>query len=85
MLDLIVSELKDKAQLKATVYEQCLDIFNQLKDVLSEISNDLNDMIEGQCSRRVRIEYRDRGRFEAECIQMCSSLTGIMPSGRTLM
>ena len=66
MLDLIVSELKDKAQLKATVYEQCLDIFNQLKDVLSEISNDLNDMIEGQCSRRVRIEYRDRGRFEAE-------------------
>ncbi len=66
MLEQIVSELKDKALLKANVYDQCLDIFNQLKDVLSETSNDLNDMLEDQCGRKVRIEYRDRGRFEAE-------------------
>lgn len=56
----------DKAQLKADVYDKCLDIFNQLKDVLSETSNDLNDVVEEKCARRIRIEYRDRGRFEAE-------------------
>lgn len=56
----------DKAQLKADVYDKCLDIFNQLKDVLSETSNDLNDVVEEKCTRRIRIEYRDRGRFEAE-------------------
>ena len=66
MLEQIASELKDKAQLKADVYDQCLDIFNQLKDVLSETSNDLNDIVEELCDRRIRIEYRDRGRFEAE-------------------
>jgi hypothetical protein len=66
MLDAIVSGFKVKAQLKANVYEQCLDVFNQLKDVLSEISNDLNDLIEEHCGRKLRIEYRDRGRFEAE-------------------
>lgn len=66
MLTQIASELKDKAQLKADVYDQCLDIFNQLKDVLSETSNDLNDIVEELCDRRIRIEYRDRGRFEAE-------------------
>jgi hypothetical protein len=66
MLTQIASELKEKAQLKADVYDQCLDIFNQLKDVLSETSNDLNDIVEELCDRRIRIEYRDRGRFEAE-------------------
>ena len=66
MLEQIASELMDKAQLKADVYDKCLDIFNQLKDVLSETSNDLNDVVEEKCARRIRIEYRDRGRFEAE-------------------
>lgn len=65
--EMIVSGLRDKAQLKANVFDQCLDVFNQLKDVLSELSNDLNDMLEEYSNnRRVRLEYRDRGRFEAE-------------------
>lgn len=64
--EVIASTLKEKAQLKANVFDQCLEVFNLLKDLLSEISNDINDMLEGTNNRRVRLEYRDRGRFEAE-------------------
>ena len=64
--ELIVQGLNEKSQLKADVFDLCLDVFNQLKDVLSEISNDLNDMLDEKCNRRVKLEYRDRGRFEAE-------------------
>lgn len=64
--DNIVAGLKVKSQIKSHVFDVCLDVFNQLKDVLSEISNDLNDLLEEENNRRVRLEYRDRGRFEAE-------------------
>lgn len=62
----IVAGLREKSQLKADVFDQCLEVFNLLKDVLSETSNDLNEMLEDHCNRRVRLEYRDRGRYEAE-------------------
>lgn len=62
----IVAGLREKSQLKADVFDQSLEVFNLLKDVLSETSNDLNDMLEEHCNRRVRLEYRDRGRYEAE-------------------
>lgn len=63
----IVNELKEKAFLKAHVYDQALEVFNQLKEVLSEMSNDLNEMMEDTPNnRRIRLEYRDRGKFEAE-------------------
>ena len=63
----IVKELKEKAFMKAKVYDQALEVFNQLKEVLSEMSNDLNDLLEDTPNnRRIRLEYRDRGKFEAE-------------------
>lgn len=62
----ILSGLNDKAQIKAKVYDQSLEIFNQLKEILGEISNDLNEMLETTNDRRIRLEYRDRGKFEAE-------------------
>ncbi len=63
----IVNELREKAFMKAQVYDQALDVFNQLKEVLSEMSNDLNEMLEDTPNnRRIRLEYRDRGKFEAE-------------------
>ena len=43
-----------------------MEVFSQLKDVLNEMSNDLNDLLENVNDRRVRLEYRDRGKFEAE-------------------
>ena len=63
----IADQLREKAFIKASIYDQSLDTFNQLKEVLSEMSNDLNEMLEDTPnSRRIRLEYRDRGKFEAE-------------------
>lgn len=63
----IADQLREKAYIKAMIYDQSLDTFNQLKEVLSEMSNDLNEMLEDTPnSRRIRLEYRDRGKFEAE-------------------
>lgn len=63
----ILEGLQTKAQLKTQVYDQALEVFNELKDVLGEISNDLNDILsETETNRRIRLEYRDRGKFEAE-------------------
>lgn len=62
----IIAMLSEKANIKSVVYEQSLEIFNLLKDVLSEISNDLNEALEDKGSKRVKLEYRDRGKFEAE-------------------
>ena len=64
---LILEGLQSKAQIKTCVYDQSLEVFNELKEVLSEISNDLNDILsESETNRRIRLEYRDRGKFEAE-------------------
>lgn len=63
----ILAGLQNKAQVKSRVYDQALEVFNELKDVLSEISNDLDDILsETEMYRRIRLEYRDRGKFEAE-------------------
>ncbi|MBQ0006218.1 MAG: hypothetical protein KBS57_02295, partial [Alistipes sp.] len=65
----ILEGISTKSSMKGVVFDQCLSVFNEFKEVLSEISNDLNDLLEnapGVNSRRVRLEYRDRGRFEAE-------------------
>ena len=62
----IINLLNVKSVIKAQTFDQCLEVFNVLKDVLSEMSNDLNDMLENNGARRVRLEYRDRGKFEAE-------------------
>lgn len=62
----IFAALNHKARIKVQVNEVALDIFNQLKDVLGEMSNDLNDLLEEENERKVRLEYRDRGKYEAE-------------------
>ena len=61
----ILSVLNQKAQVKLGVFNQTIEVFGQIKEILNEMSNDLNDLIESD-DRRVRLEYRDRGRFEAE-------------------
>lgn len=62
----IINLLNVKSVIKSQIFDQCLEVFGVLKDVLSEMSNDLNDMLENHGARRVRLEYRDRGKFEAE-------------------
>ena len=62
----ILNLLSVKAVMKSKIFEQSIEVFNLLKDVLSEMSNDLNEMIDDKDYKRVRLEYRDRGKYEAE-------------------
>ncbi len=61
----IVKTLSEKASIKQKVYDKTLDAFDMLKKALHEISVDYNSSLKG-ADRRVFIEYRDRGKFEAE-------------------
>lgn len=56
----IINLLNVKSVLKSRIFDQCLEVFSTLKDVLGEMSNDLNELLENQGARRVRLEYRDR-------------------------
>ncbi|MCI1778648.1 MAG: hypothetical protein LKI53_01675 [Bacteroidales bacterium] len=62
----IISLLKGKSCVKAQIFNQTSEIFSHIKEILSGLSNDLNDMLEDENNRRIRLEYRDRGKFEAE-------------------
>jgi len=61
----IVSVLKEKSALKQTVYDNTFEMFSVLKDTLHELINDINEDIFG-ADRRIKLDYRDRGKFEAE-------------------
>jgi hypothetical protein len=62
----ILKNLTEKSVVKQQVYEAALETFNQLKEILHELCNDINDLLPETLGRRVRLEYRDRGKFEAE-------------------
>lgn len=64
-LTAITDILKQKTNVKQKVYDNTFEIFNQLKEVLNELTNDINEELSG-IDRRLRLEYRDRGKFEAE-------------------
>ncbi len=61
----ILAGFNNKSQTKLNVFNNTMEIFNQLKEILNEMSNDLNDLLDSN-ERRIRLEYRDRGKFEAE-------------------
>ena len=63
--NLIVDTLIEKSGMKQQVYENTLEAFNLIKGVLHEISLELNGNIKNN-DRRMRLDYRDRGKFEAE-------------------
>lgn len=62
---LITGLLSEKAVLKQKIYDNTFEVFNLIKEVLHEMSNDLNFNLRN-VDKRVRLEYRDRGKYEAE-------------------
>jgi hypothetical protein len=62
----ILKNLTDKVQVKNKAYEATLDTFTLLKELLHELCNDINEVLEERHELRARLEYRDRGKFEAE-------------------
>jgi hypothetical protein len=65
MKDDIVATLKEKSITKQLVYDNTFETFSILKDTLHELINDVNDEII-ETDRRIKLDYRDRGKFEAE-------------------
>ena len=61
----ILRTTEHKSNLQQLVFDNTHNVLTQLKEVLEELSADMNDQLEN-LDKRVRIEYRDRGKFEAQ-------------------
>ena len=62
---LIVGTLKEKSQLKQKVYDNTFQSFSIVKDILKNLSKDLNVSMVGIDSR-IKLEYTDRSNFDAQ-------------------
>lgn len=62
-----------KSALKQKIFDNTFAIFNELKETLLEMASEMDDELEGKLDKRVRIEYRDRGKFETQ-LQIASDL-----------
>ena len=62
----ILQTIIRKTTLKQRVFDNTFAAFNLLKETLLEFTSELDDALDGKLDRRVRLEYRDRGKFEAQ-------------------
>ncbi|MBQ5752916.1 MAG: hypothetical protein IIV91_01740 [Alistipes sp.] len=69
----ILSTIIEKSTLKQRVFDNTFGVFNLLKDTLFEMASEMEDALDGKLDRRVRLEYRDRGKFEAQ-LQIASDM-----------
>lgn len=63
--DNILQALRGKALEKQRIYDNTFEIFQLVKEVLHELANEMNEELQG-VDKRVKLEYRDRGHYEAE-------------------
>lgn len=61
----IISTLKEKSILKQKVFDNTLEAFSNVKDVLKSLSKDINTNLSGMDSR-IKLEYTDRSNFDAQ-------------------
>lgn len=61
----ILASLQKKSVIKQKVYDNTFEVFNMLKELLHDLNDELNEELENG-DRRIKLEYRDRGKFEAE-------------------
>ncbi len=69
----ILTTITRKSNLKQRIFDTTFTSFNLLKDTLFEMASEIDDQLEGKLDRRVRLEYRDRGKFEAQ-LQVASDI-----------
>ena len=69
----ILETIVSKSTLKQKVFDNTFATFNDLKETLLEMASEMDDQLDGLLDRRVRLEYRDRGKFEAQ-IQVANDL-----------
>ena len=69
----ILETIVSKSTLKQKVFDNTFATFNDLKETLLEMASEMDDQLDGLLDRRVLLEYRDRGKFEAQ-IQVANDL-----------
>lgn len=69
----IVETLQTKSTLLQRIFDNTQDVFGQLKEILQEYAVEVNEQLEGKTDKRVKMEYRDRGKFEAQ-LQMAGDI-----------
>ena len=69
----ILDAIARKSTLKQRVFDNAFAAFNLLKDTLLEMAAEMDEELDGKLDRRVRLEYRDRGKFEAQ-LQVANDL-----------
>ena len=69
----ILETIVSKSTLKQKVFDNTFATFNDLKETLLEMASEMDNQLDGLLDRRVRLEYRDRGKFEAQ-IQVANDL-----------
>lgn len=69
----ILDAIVKKSSLKQQIFDNTFSTFNDLKETLFEMASEIDDELDGKLDRRVRIEYRDRGKFEAQ-LQVASDI-----------
>jgi len=61
----IIGTLKDKSVLKQKVYDNTLEAFGTVKDILKNFAREVNTNLGGVDSR-IKMEYTDRSNFDAQ-------------------
>ncbi len=65
MKDTIIQILKEKSATKQHVYDQTLDVFKSMKNIMEKLAKEYNELLI-QSDSRILFEYKDNGVFEAE-------------------
>ena len=71
--DQIIETLRTKSALLQHIFDNTQQVFGQLKEILQEYAVEVNEQLEGTTDKRVKMEYRDRGKFEAQ-LQMAGDI-----------
>ncbi len=61
----LLQAIIDRSNLSQRVYDNTYAVMTKLKEILHELASELDEELEESLDERVKIEYRDRGKYEA--------------------
>jgi hypothetical protein len=64
----LLQAITGRSNLSQKVYDNTYTVMTSLKEILHELASELDEELEESLDERVKIEYRDRGKYEAHFI-----------------
>jgi hypothetical protein len=61
----ILSNLKDKSEVKQQVYDNTLSVLSDIKELLQELKKEFNEQLK-KSDQRIRLDYKDNGIYGAQ-------------------